>query len=426
MASNQLLPQAVYNKVFIGELGLDGSLKSVKGSIITAIDLELRNQVREEKREEKYELILPKCNLSEVSVTTGVVKKGSQSLIETIAYLKGRKDLPSEGELLIEKNDVEDITEVKGQEHAKKAFLIAGCGGHNVLMIGPPGCGKSLLAKNFKNLLPDLTFSEKLEVLKIYSVSGLPIDEILLSKRPFRAPHHSASTPGVIGGGSPPRPGEISLAHRGILFFDEIPEFPRQVLEALRAPLEDGVVRIVRAKDSQEFPANFQFIAAMNPCPCGKLGMKATQCGCSVFMIQNYVNRISQPIMDRIDMHLQLNAVPIKQLINTSNRENLDQTKEIIAKIAEKQIKRQGKLNSELTPNEIHEIIRPNKEIVEFLDSVAEKMQISARGCFKILKVAKTIADITSGAQVVESHVSLANVKEAIGYRRVERYAQNN
>lgn len=413
VSSGQLSPDVLYNRSFLGELSLDGKLKAVRGVVVTALDC-LRQEIKE--------LIVPYDNLNEAKLIAKIATKGAVTLVDVVGYLTGKAELFSclQSRSIQPKVESLSIDDVKGQDMAKRALIVAATGGHNVLMIGPPGCGKSMLAKRFLNLLPPLQRDEAIDIVKIHSVLGLPIDSLLEGKRPYRDPHHGASVAGIVGGGSPPRPGEISLAHNGVLFFDELPEFAKATLEALRAPLEEGIIRIVRAKDSFVFPSRFQFIAAMNPCPCGRYASGTNDCNCSINAISNYVNKISQPILDRIDIHLELNSVPVKEIIlNEKINEsiNIANISGKILDLRQKQIERQKKLNAFLDSREVVQSVKLDTRCTDLIEKVATKFSITARGCIKVLKMARTIADLSDSGDVRYEHLT-----EALGYRKIEKY----
>ncbi|RMG40577.1 MAG: ATP-binding protein [Candidatus Dadabacteria bacterium] len=400
----------------LGELALDGSVKPIRGAIAHAISAVEQGM---------DSVVVPAANWREVRQLKAVESVGVCALSELVAWIKGEyspeysswisKEPGSEKKL--------SLSQVWGQEIAKRAMRVAAAGGHNLLMIGPPGCGKSMLAERFSTLLPKLSDQELLQVLKVHSIAGADLTPILDGQRPFRSPHHSISDAGLVGGGSIPRPGEISLANQGVLFLDELPEFRRSALEALRAPLENGRVEIVRSKASYSFPARFQLLAAMNPCPCGRLGSRAGECLCSQASIQSYLRKLSGPIMDRIDLHVALEPVPVKAMIHTEFRDgSKQQDLEVIAAARERQLKRAGKLNSGLQTNQLGEKLRIADNAVKLLEKSAQKTGLSARAFTRVLKIATTIADLRFGDSVRQ-----ADVAEALSYRSLDlinRYIQ--
>ncbi len=401
------------NKMFVGELALDGSVRSINGILPIALF------AKELGIEELY---VPKENAKEASVVGGLRVIGVSNLISLVKHLSKQELIQEERAPDIEKlcNNIEtelDMKYIKGQEHAKRALEIAAAGGHNILFNGPPGSGKTLLAKTFISILPKLTFSEALDVTKIYSIAGLlNKKQELISTRPFRTPHHSASGVSLIGGGSVPKPGEISLAHRGVLFLDEFAEFPRGVLENLRQPLEDGVVTISRAKGSLTFPAHFMLVAAMNPCPCGFSTDTEKECICSPMQISNYTKKISGPILDRIDMHIEVPRIHINKLENEQCGESSEQIRERVNKARKIQEDRFKDLdittNSEMNMQIIKKYASLDDSSKELLRNAAERLDFSARTYHRIIKLSRTIADLAN-----EKNISKMHVAEAIQFR---------
>ncbi len=405
---------------FYGELSLDGGIKPVRGMVAFTIEA-LRNGTKS--------VVVPRDNVPEAQLINGIEVMGVRSLAELVGYLNGNLSIEQDRDILnMDLGDCSNfaarqLSDVWGQKLAKRAMLITAAGGHNLLMVGPPGCGKSMLAQRFSSILPPMTREETLEVVRIHSIAGLPIVGFLKGERPFRAPHHIVSDVGLVGGGSVPKPGEISLAHRGVLFLDEFPEYRRTAIEALRAPLENGEVRVTRAKGSLNFPANFQLIAAMNPCPCGRLGVPGTTCLCSLLSIQGYLRKLSQPILDRIDLHVELEPVPFSALGSGRDEESRSSEEEgyrsIVLAARERQYKRSAKLNSALEGSEITKFVTLSKESAALLEKAAQKLGLSARTYIRVLKVALTIADIEG-----DEHVAAKHIAEALSFRTLERLKQ--
>lgn len=411
-ASHQLEP-ALLEKVSVhGELSLDGSIKGVRGVLPMAMAAKSSGQ---------KVVCVPASHWAEVSLIKNIKVIGVESLPELCAILKGELS-PGEPQFVSVAADHAGpkFEDVWGQERAKRALTIAAAGGHNTLLVGPPGCGKSMLADALRTILPPLEEDELLEVAKIHSAVGNPVAPFLSGNRPFRAPHHVVSDIGLVGGGSNPKPGEISLAHRGILFLDEFPEFRRSALEALRAPLETGRVRVVRASGSTEFPARFQLVAAMNPCPCGRLGVPGTHCLCSLPSVQQYLKKLSQPMLDRIDLHVELDPVPVSVLIGA--RDKVDKKSLVSEQVQcarRIQLSRQHKLNSELTGEEVRAQVQLSPQCQKLLERAGEKVGLSARGYMRVLRVAQTITDL-EGRESVNTEA----IAEALGFRALDRLSQ--
>jgi len=400
---------------FIGELSLDGSLRPVSGVLPVVSAL---------KELEMSKVIIPKENLEEASFVEGIEILGAKNLKEVVAHLnegiplykneKGLDDLFKFLDNLDKGEEFDtDFKHIKGQVLAKKALEIAAAGGHNVLLSGPPGSGKTLLSKAFVSILPPLTKDEAIELTKIYSVSGLlDSSNPVISKRPFRSPHHSASAVGIIGGGSSPRPGEITLAHRGVLFLDEMAEFPRNVLEVLRQPLEDGEVTISRASVSIKYPANFTLIGAMNPCPCGFLGDSIKPCTCSDFQISRYRSRLSGPLLDRIDLQVEISRLNEKELLSSPEGESSQDIRKRVIKARKTQSERYREdniyTNSELNSKLINKFCKIDSASKNMLKGAITRFNLSGRAYDRILKISRTIADLEGKKDISAEHVAQA------------------
>lgn len=414
LCASGILKSSILDKTVVhGELSLDGSVKPMSGALAAAV---------EALRQGAKRLVIPLANAYETSLVGELEVIGVRTLGEAVAILTGRR-APHQIPRVHAKQykPTGDLSEVRGQERALKALTIAACGGHNLLFVGPPGCGKSMLAERLPTILPPLSDEERLDAVKIYSASGLPIEPILSRVRPFRAPHHIISDVGLIGGGAVPKPGEISLAHRGVLFLDEFPEFRRVTLEALRSPMEAGTVTISRAKASVKLPADFQLVAAMNPCPCGRLGgTNGTKCRCSRAAVTSYLARLSQPILDRIDLHVELEPVGLETLTKKETTgESSNSIFQRVLETREVQIRRQGCLNARLGPAELREKAGVEKESEELLLKAGRSLNLSARGLSRILRTARTIADLNRASNVTKGHIA-----EAIGFRTLEHLSK--
>lgn len=409
-ASGQIPLARLHDYEFLGELALGGQLRPVKAVLPAVIAA----------RDAGRRLIVPTQNAAEAALVDGAECLSASHLLEVCAHLRGTQELPlaftPPTDTAIFPDD--DLQDVRGQHQAKRALEVAAAGGHSLLMSGPPGTGKSMLARRLVTLLPPLTEAEALEVAAIASISGKPLDPSRWRIRALSAPHHSSSAPALVGGGSNPRPGEISRAHHSVLFLDELPEFDRHVLETLREPLETGYVEISRAARQARFPARFQLVAAMNPCPCGYLGDTQHQCRCTPDQIARYRGRISGPLLDRIDMQIEVPRVPQAQLRSgaPTDGETSATVRARVSIARERQLARAGQLNHQLGTRDIDRDCRLDDAGHALLDQAMQRFGLSARSYHRILKVARTIADLAGAERIASTHLS-----EAIGYRRFDR-----
>ncbi len=405
--------------MLVGELGLDGSLRPIRGALPIAIRA---------RKEHFRGLIVPRENVREAAVVNNLDVYGMDSLSDVVKFFNGSDDYQPEridtrAVFYQQQSQYDlDFAEVKGQENVKRALEVAAAGGHNLIMVGPPGSGKSMMAKRLPSILPPLSLSESLETTQIHSVAGkLSRDTSLISQRPFRSPHHTISSVALVGGGNNPQPGEISLAHNGVLFCDELPEFNRSVLEVMRQPLEDRKITISRSKYTVEYPCSFMFVASMNPCPCGYYGDPTHNCVCTPGQIQRYMNKISGPLLDRIDIQCEIQPVAFKDLAYLKPGEPSSAIRQrVIAarKIQEERYKDYNGIhcNAQMTERMLHEFAQPDEKSLDMLRMAMEKLKLSARAYGRILKVARTIADLDGSPTVKLNHIA-----EAVGYRNLDR-----
>lgn len=418
-ADGQIAPHKLEQYLLVGELGLDGKIQPCKGVLPIAI----------KARAMKFKgLIVPRENVREAAIVNKLDVYGMDTMVDVINFLSDKAQyeptvVDTRKEFYEHQYNFDlDFSDVRGQENVKRALEVAAAGGHNLIMIGPPGSGKSMMAKRLPSILPPLTLSESLETTQIHSVAGLlPRQSALITQRPFRSPHHTISEVALVGGGTNPMPGEISQAHNGVLFCDELPEFNKHTLEVMRQPLEDRVITISRAKYTVTFPCSFMFVASMNPCPCGYYGDPTHHCVCTPGQIQKYLNKISGPLMDRIDIQCEIAALPFEDISKAAPGEPSEAIRQRVIAARAIQTERFKKhknihCNAQMTERMIHHYAEPDQEGLDLLRTAMNRLSLSARAYSRILKVARTIADLEGAERVLSNHLA-----EAIGYRNLDR-----